>query len=113
MTTQSKVNHNVGAATAYFRNRLDEMSDDWSIAGFKNMVVGRNVWGLQAIFKYSSQYGDQFYQSVYVFEEYRNSGMMSDHVSKSKSNDIPFITMTDCGIHQWFAKRKIPFLMVC
>lgn len=103
-------NGEILVATEYFRQREAELGENWRINHLDNLVLGgRLVWGLRAIFQHDTEFGVQYYQSVYVFEQYRGKGLMSDFVKQAK---LPFITMTECGIDKWFVRRKIPVLVV-
>lgn len=103
-------NDEIRVATEYFRQREKELGDRWSVNHFENVTVGgRLAWGLRAIFQLETDLGTQYYQSVYVFEEYRSKGLMSEYVTRTK---LPFVTMPVCGIEQWFKDRKIPILVV-
>lgn len=106
------MSQSVEHAEQYFRNRAKQMGPQWSILSFMVMVVGgRLSWGLRCTFVHNTPYGNQYYQSVYVFEEYRSKGMMTKYV-QSDDSVLPFVTMPDCNISEWFIKHKVTFLTV-
>lgn len=99
-------------AREYFKKRLKQMGPLWSISRFDPVVIGgRLMWGLKCVFVLKTHFGPQHYQSIWVFEEYRNRGLMTRYVREQRLS-IPFVTMPECDINQWFEKHQIPYLMV-
>ncbi len=94
-------------AAQYLQERVVEMGVAYGISNFFELVENGVTWGIRAtVFNVNN-----LYQSVYVYEDYRNAGYMTDYINNNKF-DYPFITMKDCNIESWFVKHKVPYLLV-
>lgn len=85
---------------------LNNRLHDYSILGIDDVSTQGLPWGLRVTFQHVS--GNR-YQSIWVYTQFREQGMMSGYVNTTK---LPFITQPKCGIADWFVKRGVPVQII-
>ena len=92
---------------SYFATRVKQMGKGYTLFATLPIKNAEHIeWGIKAVIK--DPIGNE-YQSVYVYDEFQNKGMMTEYI---KLAHRPFITANECGIEAWFKKNKVPYLMV-
>jgi len=96
-------------ATRYLRERaVQALVDRFRPTGSHSLLITEDVeWGISALAE--SPEGEAF-QTFYVYAPHRGRGYLSRYLAAS--TDIPVVTIPDCNIEAYLAKKGVRFRVI-